>query len=138
MATVLELLDSGAHTIASDDLYGGTFRLFEGVRRRTANLDFTFVDLTDLSHLKGAIKQNTQMIWVETPSNPLLKLVDLEGIARFAAENQLLSVCDNTFAGPWIWERVAKQLRKAGTVLLSTMTRYSLSTEAISRATRSV
>jgi len=102
MATVLELLDSGAHAIASDDLYGGTFRLFERVRRRSANLDFTFVDLTDLSHLEGAIKQNTRMIWVETPSNPLLKLVDLEGIARFAAENELLSVCDNTFASPWI------------------------------------
>src|SRR5262245_62018378 len=102
MATVLELLDSGAHTIASDDLYGGTFRLFERVRRRTANLDFTFTDLTDLSHLKGAVKQNTRMIWVETPSNPLLKLIDLEGVARFAAENQFLSVCDNTFASPWI------------------------------------
>jgi len=102
MATVLELLDSGAHTIASDDLYGGTFRLFERVRRRSANLDFTFLDLTDLSHLKGAIKQNTRMIWVETPSNPLLKLIDLEGVARFAGENGLLSVCDNTFASPWI------------------------------------
>jgi len=102
MATVLELLDSGAHTIASDDLYGGTFRLFERVRRRTANLDFTFADLTDLSHLKDSVRQNTRMIWVETPSNPLLKLIDLEGVARFAAENQLLSVCDNTFASPWI------------------------------------
>jgi cystathionine gamma-lyase len=102
MATVLELLDSGTHVIASDDLYGGTFRLFERVRRRSANLDFTFVDLTDLSHLKDVIKQNTRMIWVETPSNPLLKLIDLEGVAQFAAENQLLSVCDNTFASPWI------------------------------------
>ena len=91
MATVLELLDSGAHVIASDDLYGGTFRLFERVRKRSANLDF-----------KGAIKQNTRMIWVETPSNPLLKLIDLEGVAKFAAENRLLSVCDNTFASPWI------------------------------------
>src|ERR1700745_2215224 len=102
MATALDALDSGSHVIASDDLYGGTFRLFEKVRRRSANLDFTFVDLTDLSHLKGAIKQSTRMIWVETPSNPLLKLVDLEGIARFAAENELLSVCDNTFTSPWI------------------------------------
>ena len=102
MATVLELLDSGAHLIASDDLYGGTFRLFERVRRRSANLDFTFVDLTNVSRLKEAIKENTRMIWVETPSNPLLKLVDLEGVARFAAENKLLSICDNTFASPWI------------------------------------
>ena len=102
MATVLELLDSGEHVVASDDLYGGTFRLFERVRRKSANLDFTFVDLTDLSCLKDTVRPNTRMIWVETPSNPLLKLVDLEGVARFAAENEILSVCDNTFASPWI------------------------------------
>ena len=120
MATVLELLDSGAHAIASDDLYGGTFRLFERVRRRSANLDFTFVDLTDLSHLKGAIKQNTRMIWVETPSNPLLKLVDLEGIARFAAKNELLSVCDNTFASPWI----QRPLEVGFDIVLHSATKY--------------
>ncbi len=120
MATVLELLDSGAHAIASDDLYGGTFRLFERVRRRSANLDFTFVDLTDLSHLEGAIKQNTRMIWVETPSNPLLKLVDLEGIARFAAENELLSVCDNTFASPWI----QRPLEVGFDIVLHSATKY--------------
>ena len=102
MATALELLDSGAHVIVSDDLYGGTFRLFERVRRRSANLDFTFVDLTDASRLKQAIKENTKMVWVETPSNPLLKLIDLRSIAQFAAENKLLSICDNTFASPWI------------------------------------
>jgi cystathionine gamma-lyase len=102
MATVLELLDSGAHVIASDDLYGGTFRLFERVRRRSANLDFTFVDFADVARLKESIKESTRMIWVETPSNPLLKLVDLEQVSRFAAENQLLSICDNTFASPWI------------------------------------
>ena len=102
MATVLELLDSGAHVIASDDLYGGTFRLFERVRRRSSNLDFTFVDLTDVSRLKQAVTEKTRMIWVETPSNPLLKLIDLEGVARFAAANRLLSICDNTFASPWI------------------------------------
>jgi cystathionine gamma-lyase len=102
MATVLELLDSGAHVIASDDLYGGTFRLFERVRKRSANLDFTFVDFNDVSRLKAAVKENTRMIWVETPSNPLLKLIDLEEVARFSAENRLLSVCDNTFASPWI------------------------------------
>jgi len=120
MATVLELLDSGAHAIASDDLYGGTFRLFERVRRRSANLDFTFVDLTDLSHLEGAIKQNTRMIWVETPSNPLLKLVDLEGIARFAAKNGLLSVCDNTFASPWI----QRPLEVGFDIVLHSATKY--------------
>src|ERR1700736_2171199 len=98
MGTVLGVLDSGAHVIASDDLYGGTFRLFERVGRRSANLDFTFVDLTDISRLKQAIQEQTKMIWVETPSNPLLKLADLEGIARFAAENQLLSFVDITSA----------------------------------------
>jgi cystathionine gamma-lyase len=102
MATVLELIDSGSHVIVSDDLYGGTFRLFERVRRRSANLDFTFIDFTDLSSLKRSVKENTKMIWVETPSNPLLKLIDLKGVAGFAAENRLLSVCDNTFASPWI------------------------------------
>jgi cystathionine gamma-lyase len=102
MATALELLDSGAHVIASDDLYGGTFRLFERVRRRSSNLDFTFIDLTDLSRLEQAVTEKTRMIWVETPSNPLLKLIDLEGVARFAAANRLLSICDNTFASPWI------------------------------------
>src|SRR5271157_3167400 len=89
MATVLELLDSGAHVIASDDLYGGTFRLFERVRRRSANLDFTFVDLADVARLKQAMRPSTRMIWVETPSNPLLKLIDLREVARFAAENEL-------------------------------------------------
>ncbi len=102
MATALELLDSGSHVVASDDLYGGTFRLFERVRRRSANLDFAFVDLTDVSRLKQVIKENTRMIWVETPSNPLLKLIDLEAVAQFASENKLLSICDNTFASPWI------------------------------------
>jgi cystathionine gamma-lyase len=120
METVLELLDSGTHVIASDDLYGGTFRLFERVRRRSANLDFTFVDLTDLSNLKDVIKQNTRMIWVETPSNPLLKLIDLEGVAQFAAENQLLSVCDNTFASPWI----QRPLEVGFDIVLHSATKY--------------
>src|SRR6202040_2861534 len=90
MATALDALDSGSHVVASDDLYGGTFRLFEKVRRRSANLDFTFVDLTDAARLERAIKSNTRMIWVETPSNPLLKLIDLESVARFARANRLL------------------------------------------------
>jgi cystathionine gamma-lyase len=102
MATVLELLESGSHIISSDDLYGGTFRLFERVRKTSANLAFTFVDLTDLSRLKTVLRPNTRMVWVETPSNPLLKLIDLAGVATFARENKLLSVSDNTFASPWI------------------------------------
>jgi cystathionine gamma-lyase len=102
MATVLELVESGSHIVASDDLYGGTFRLFDRVRRRSANLDFTYADLTDANDLERAIKPNTRMVWVETPSNPLLKLIDLEAIAKIAREHNIISVCDNTFATPWI------------------------------------
>ena len=102
MATALELVDSGSHIIASDDLYGGTFRLFDKVRRRSANLDFTFVDLTDARDFEDEIKSNTRMVWIETPSNPLLKLIDLEAIAKTARERNVILVCDNTFASPWI------------------------------------
>jgi cystathionine gamma-lyase len=102
MATALELIDSGSHIIASDDLYGGTFRLFDKVRRRSANLDFTFVDLTAARDFEDEIKSNTRMVWIETPSNPLLKLIDLEVIAKTARERNVISVCDNTFASPWI------------------------------------
>jgi len=102
MATALELIDSGSHIIASDDLYGGTFRLFDKVRRRSANLDFTFADLTDARDFEDEIKSNTRMVWIETPSNPLLKLIDLEAIAKTARERNVISVCDNTFASPWI------------------------------------
>jgi len=102
MATALELIDSGSHIIASDDLYGGTFRLFDKVRRRSANLDFTFADLTDARDFEDEIKSNSRMVWIETPSNPLLKLIDLEAIAKTARERNVISVCDNTFASPWI------------------------------------
>src|SRR6266496_17584 len=102
MATVLELLESGSHIVVSDDLYGGTFRLFDRVRRRSANLDFTYVDLTDAKDLQRAIKPKTRMVWIETPSNPLLKLIDLDAIAKIAREHKIISVCDNTFATPWI------------------------------------
>src|SRR5438045_5268349 len=102
MATVLELLDSGSHIVASDDLYGGTFRLCDKVRRRSANLDFSYVDLTDAADFERAIKPNTRMVWIETPSNPLLKLIDLDAIAKIAREHKIISVCDNTFATPWI------------------------------------
>jgi len=102
MSTALDLLESGSHIVVSDDLYGGTFRLFEKVRRGSANLDFTYVDLTDASRFESAIKENTRMVWIETPSNPLLKIIDLEAIAKIARERKILSVSDNTFATPWI------------------------------------
>src|SRR6202045_5510783 len=95
MATVLELLDSGSHVIACDDLYGGTFRLFERVRRRSANLDFTFIDMTDASAVEKAMRPNTRMVWVETPSNPLLKLIDLEAVAKIARAHNAITVSDN-------------------------------------------
>ena len=100
--TVLELLDSGAHVIAGDDLYGGTYRLFENVRKRTAGLDFTFIDFSDLAAVEAAIRPETKMIWVETPTNPLLKVVDLEGVAGIARRHKLISVCDNTFCSPYV------------------------------------
>src|SRR5436190_798495 len=102
MSTALELVESGSHIVSSDDLYGGTFRLFDKVRRRSAKLDFTYVDLTDAENFDRAIKPNTRMVWVETPSNPLLKVIDLEAIAKIAREHKIISVCDNTFATPWI------------------------------------
>src|SRR5213078_2302124 len=101
-ATTLDALDSGSHVVVSDDLYGGTYRLFEKVRRRSADLDFTYVDLTDASRFEREIKPNTRMVWIETPSNPLLKLIDLEAIAKIAREKNIISVSDNTFASPWI------------------------------------
>jgi len=102
MATALDALESGSHVVASDDLYGGTFRLFEKVRRRSANLDFTFTDLTHASNFEKSIKPNTRMVWIETPSNPLLKIIDIEAIAKIAREKKIISVSDNTFATPWI------------------------------------
>jgi len=102
MATILDTLDSGSHIVAGDDLYGGTFRLFERVRKKSAGLDFTFLDMSVPGSLEAAIKPNTRMIWVETPSNPLLKLTDLYQVAAFAKERGIVSVSDNTFASPYI------------------------------------
>ena len=101
-STILELLDSGSHILAGDDLYGGTYRLFERVRRRSAGHDFSYVDFADLAAVEAAIKPNTRMLWVETPTNPLMKLADLEGLARIAKAHNLIAVADNTFATPWI------------------------------------
>jgi cystathionine gamma-lyase len=102
MATTLDLLETGDHIIASDDLYGGTFRLFERVRRRSAGLEFSFVDMSAPDALQAALRPNTRMIWVETPSNPLLKIVDLAAISAIAQEREILTVADNTFASPYL------------------------------------
>jgi cystathionine gamma-lyase len=107
MATVLDALDTGAHIVASDDLYGGTYRLFENVRKRSAGLSTSFIDMTDPASVRAAIRPQTRMLWVETPSNPLLKLIDLAAVAKIAREHDLLSVADNTFASPWIQQPLA-------------------------------
>ena len=101
-STVLELLDSGAHVVALDDLYGGTRRVFERVRRRSAGLSFTYSTLASRDELVKAITPATRMVWIETPSNPLLKLVDLAMVADVARSKGLIAVADNTFASPWI------------------------------------
>ena len=99
-STLLELLDSGDHVVAMDDLYGGSYRLFERVRRRSAGLDFTFVDLTDPAKFEAAITARTKLVWIETPTNPLLKIVDIAAIAAIAKKHGLLVAVDNTFASP--------------------------------------
>ena len=101
-STVLELLDSGSHIVAMHDLYGGSYRVMENVRKRSAGHDVSFVDLTKPAELEAAIRPNTRLVWVETPTNPLLKLVDLSAIAQITKRLGLLSVCDNTFATPFI------------------------------------
>lgn len=101
-SAVLDLLGQQSHVIAMNDLYGGIYRLFERVRKQTTGLEVTYVDLTDLDNLKKAIRPDTKMIWIETPTNPLLKLVDLAGVAAIAKERGILTVSDNTFASPAI------------------------------------
>jgi cystathionine gamma-lyase len=101
-ATLLELLDSGSHVVAMDDLYGGSFRLFERVRRRSAALEFTFADLSDPKAAVAAFRPNTRLVWIETPTNPLLKLVDIAAVVESAKARAILVVVDNTFATPWI------------------------------------
>lgn len=99
-STVLDMLDSGSHVVCMDDVYGGTYRLFERVRRRSAALDFSFVDLNDMAALEAAVKPNTRMIWCETPTNPLLKIVDIPRLAEFARKRGILLAVDNTFSSP--------------------------------------
>jgi cystathionine beta-lyase/cystathionine gamma-synthase len=120
MATTLDLLESGSHIVVSDDLYGGTFRLFDKVRKQSAGLEFTYVDLTDASRFEKALKKNTRMVWIETPSNPLLKIVDLEAIAKIAREHKILSVSDNTFATP----RIQRPLEFGFDIVVHSATKY--------------
>ena len=99
-STVLEMFDTGSHVVCMDDVYGGTYRLFERVRRRSAGLDFDFVDLGDMDALAAAVKPNTRMIWCETPTNPMLKIVDIARLAEFARARGIVLAVDNTFSSP--------------------------------------
>ncbi len=119
-STVLDLLDSGSHVIAMNDLYGGTYRLFERVRRRSAGLDFTFVDLNDTAALKAALKPNTRMIWAETPTNPMLTVVDLAKVGAFARKHRLIFVVDNTFCSPIL----QRPLEYGADLVLHSATKY--------------
>jgi len=102
IATILELLQPGDHIVAGDDLYGGTYRLLERVRRQSAGIEISYVDLTDPASLPAAIRPNTRMLLVETPTNPLLRLVDLAALAAICHTHKIIAVADNTFATPWI------------------------------------
>src|SRR5258705_4232819 len=101
IATTLDCLEHGSHIIAVDDLYGGSRRLFERVRKRSAGIEMSYLDLTDADRLESAIKPNTKLVWIETPTNPTLKLVDLERIAEIARKHGVWTGADNTFASPY-------------------------------------
>lgn len=120
IATMLELLPAGSNIIAMDDVYGGTFRLFERVRKDSANLSFTYVDLTDPKNLEDAITPETKMVWAETPTNPLLKIVDIEAIAKVARKHNLLVGCDNTFASPYC----QRPLDQGADIVMHSATKY--------------
>ncbi|MEQ1439959.1 cystathionine gamma-synthase [Fontimonas sp. SYSU GA230001] len=119
-ATFLDALDSGAHVIASDDMYGGTYRLFARVRERSAGLTFSYVDMRDPGNIEAAITPQTRAIWVETPSNPMLKLADLSAIAAIAHRRGLIAVADNTFASPCL----QRPLEHGFDVVMHSATKY--------------
>jgi cystathionine gamma-lyase len=119
-ATMLECLDQNSHVVVGDDVYGGTRRLFDRVRSRSAGIETSYVDLSDAEALTSAIRPNTRLVWLETPSNPTLKLVDLARIAEIARANTILSACDNTFASPWI----QRPLEHGFDVVMHSTTKY--------------
>ena len=119
-STVIEMLDAGSHLVAMNDLYGGTFRLFERVRKRSANLSVTYADLSDLSVLPNVVRADTKLIWIETPTNPTLRLVDIAAVAEFARKRGILTVVDNTFASPW----VQRPLELGADIVVHSATKY--------------
>jgi len=120
ISTLLDALDAGDHVIASEDLYGGSFRLFDKVRRRSAALEFSFVDLADLAAIEAAITPRTRLIWAETPTNPMLRLADLEAIAGLARRRGIIAAADNTFASPY----VQRPLELGFDVVMHSTTKY--------------
>ncbi len=119
-ATLLELVDAGSHVIAMEDLYGGSFRLFERVRKRSAGMETSFVDLAQPGVLESTVRANTRMIWIETPTNPTLRLVDIERVAEFGRRRGILTVVDNTFASPW----VQRPLQLGADIVVHSATKY--------------
>mgnify|MGYP000988144887 CR=1 FL=1 len=119
-ATVLDALDSGSHVICMDDVYGGTYRLFERVRRRSANLEFSFVDLGDAGALAAAVRPNTRLIWAETPTNPMLKILDIRALADFARARGIRLAVDNTFATPVL----QRPLEQGAHLVMHSATKY--------------
>jgi cystathionine gamma-lyase len=119
-STLLDLLDSGDHVIAMDDLYGGSYRLFERVRRRSAGLDFSYVDLTDPDSLEAAITPRTKLVWIETPTNPMLKIVDIEAVAAIAHRHGLIVAVDNTFASPIL----QRPLERGADIVMHSATKF--------------
>ncbi len=120
IGTILELLNHGDHVIAVDDLYGGTYRLFEKVRARSQGLNFSFVDMNQPGALEAALRPNTKMIWVESPTNPMMKLTDLDHVSKFAKKHNLISVADNTFATPCIQQ----PLELGFSIVMHSVTKY--------------
>jgi cystathionine gamma-lyase len=120
IGTVFELVDSGAHVVATDDIYGGTFRLLSRVRQRSAGLKASFADFTDLGAIEAAIRPETRMLWIETPTNPLLKIVDLEAVVALAKHRGLISVVDNTFCSPYL----QRPLELGADIVVHSTTKY--------------
>jgi len=120
IATLLDALDAGDHVIASEDLYGGSFRLFDKVRQRSAALEFSYVDMADVAQIETAITPKTRLIWVETPTNPLLRLADLEAIAELGKRRGIVTATDNTFASPY----VQRPLELGFDVVMHSTTKY--------------
>lgn len=119
-STVLDMLDAGSHVVCMDDVYGGTYRLFERVRRRSAGLDFSFVNLNDFDALAAAIRPDTKLIWAETPTNPMLKIVDLTRLGEFARSRGIILVVDNTFCSPM----VQRPLEHGAHMVMHSATKY--------------